>query len=792
MTDRRTFIQSLALGSVAAGLPGHGLHAAESAATAAPDASPTLTPPRMSSSHASMPDHLVRLASFDTPQGPVGVHEDFSRPDGDLWLRGAQGACRLSKRTEPVAGASGPSYFGLSLKQVAEAEADLLADRLLSRGEPDEAQVRDLAPPPASRINPADYYGRQPWTTFVGTRQCKDTMPVYPQGSTRTYHPEQTMPGLHANPQVSAREEGLLGGWLPAVHKIIPIHADSWYDLLVFADIRAEDEFIAQTWHRSLRIEHGRIAAASYGHSYPNYGSLMNDPDPAAFYHALHDFVGCWQALLADACPVTLPDPSWTDLSRFAFARELVVRPGGSYPKYGAVDRDYYGSEYDGFQDIFTSSLYANLEWGRFRQAAVVLDGYFTDFVNDQGMINMRGAETGQFGLTLSLLARYLRYTGDRSLLLKHQSKIEATANILLRLRAESLQLPDDAPGHGLIHGWNESDACLFPDPTLWWKPYYANSALAIRGLLDLAPLWPQLGGSAAQAAGWIEQAKALQATLHERLRANIRHDMTPPYVGPLPGAKLTFRQSLASETPSEQQWPHRAYSELLQADVLPADLAHLVIDCMRGHGATSMGVVANIGPVDPGSRDLLGFISYGYAQQLLRLNRIDEYVLFMYAHRYQVHTRGSWTAGEVSGITGGMPLFCIPAQLTSPLLLRWAFIFEDSAGECLYLARGLPRAWTASGRPLSIAHAPTRWGPCSLHLQWHQHSGQLSIQAEWPADVPPGTVRLSLRGPEGLQLSTVSVNGHSPEAGTLNDDELRLQPRAGKALVVAHFIHAV
>jgi hypothetical protein len=29
-------------------------------------------------------------------------------------------------------------------------------------------------------------------------------------------------------------------------------------------------------------------------------------------------------------------------------------------------------------------------------------------------MINMRGPETGQFGLTLSLLARYVRYTRDR------------------------------------------------------------------------------------------------------------------------------------------------------------------------------------------------------------------------------------------------------------------------------------------------------------------------------------------------------------------------------------------
>ena len=74
------------------------------------------------------------------------------------------------------------------------------------------------------------------------------------------------------------------------------------------------------------------------------------------------------------------------------------MRPGGVYPKYGAVDRDYYGSEYDGFQDIFTMSVYTNLEWGRFEPATAIIDNYLTDFTDAKGMINMRGPETAQFG----------------------------------------------------------------------------------------------------------------------------------------------------------------------------------------------------------------------------------------------------------------------------------------------------------------------------------------------------------------------------------------------------------
>ena len=154
-------------------------------------------------------------------------------------------------------------------------------------------------------------------------------------------------------------------------------------------------------------------------------------------------------------------------------------------------------------------------------------------------------------------------------------------------------------------------------------------------------------------AADWSKRSQTLRRRTVESIEKNIQRDKTPPYIGLFPGTTLTFRESLQTEKPSPQQWPHRAYAELLQADVLPANLANLVIDCMRAYGATTAGVVANVGGVHEDGREILGFISYGYAQMLLRLDRIEEFLLFLYSHRYHVHTRGSWTAGEVTGITG-------------------------------------------------------------------------------------------------------------------------------------------
>ena len=785
--DRRRFLQGLAASGAVAGMGGWSVGDARPAA-GTPPATPVAPPPRLPATALPIEGH-ARIAAFALEGAAWTVFEDLRTPDGTLTLLGPEGGCALGKRTEPCAtDGAVPPYLGLALKDVALADADLLAARLLERGEPDPEQVRLAAPPLASRLDPKDYAGRLPWTTFVGTVACADTMPVFPNGRTRTFHPEQDVAALRDDKLAARRREGLLGGWLPAVHKVFPLGEGRWYDVLVFADVDATDRFVVQTWHRTALVEHGRISETHYGHSYPAYPPTRQPPSAEAFYRALLRFHDAWQRHLADASELRTPDPSWADMARFAFARELVVRPGGSYPKYGAVDRDYYGNEYDGFQDTFTSSLYANLEWGRFEQAAIVLDGYFTDFVQPDGMINMRGAETGQFGLTLSLLARYLHYTGDAALLRRHRGKIEATARILLDLHDASLQLSRSSAGYGLIHGWNESDACLFPEPQVWWKPYYANSALAARGLQDIAAAWTAVDpDGAATAKLWQQRSRTLAAQVTRTLRANVRHDLKPPYVGPLPGAKLTFRQSLTQEKPSEQQWPHRAYAELLQADVLPDDLAHLVIDCMRGHGATSLGVVANVAPPSPEGRDILGFISYGYAQQLLRLDRIDEYLLFLYAHRYHAHTPGSWTAGEVSDLSGGMPLFCIPAQLTLPLLLRWAMVFDDSAGETLYLARGVPRRWMAGDLPMAMLRAPTRWGRVDLQLRPDGH-GAVEGEVRMPDRRVPAAVWLSLRAPEGKRLGDVRIDGVVVKER--RGEAVRLSGDAGKVVrISAEFV---
>jgi hypothetical protein len=561
----------------------------------------------------------------------------------------------------------------------------------------------------------------------------------------------------------------MMGGWMPVARKVIEVRdsPDAYIEMLIFGDVEAKDKFIVQTWHRTARIENGKVVKVVYGYSYPAYPPARQDPKPEEFYRALLVFANYWDKLLHDFCTTSLPDASLVDMAKHAFAKELMVRPGGVYPKYGAVDRDYYGSEYDGFQDTFTMAVYANLECGRFDMARDILDNYLSDFTDAKGMINMRGPETAQFGLTLSLIARYFNYTRDAALLLKHSGKIEATAAMLLAMHDDSLKLPQGAPGYGLIHGWSESDACLNPRPATWWQPYFANSAFAARGLKDIARTWTEVvkAPTAQVTAEWRHRSKVLEDRVAESMRANTLHDRTPPYIGPLPGSKQTFRESMQQERPSPQQWPHRPYAELVQADMLPADLANLTIDTMRAYGATTIGVVANVGG---GNRAILGFISYGYALELLRLDRVEEFLLFLYAHRFHDHTPGSWTAGEVAGINGGTATFCIPAQQTIPLLVRWMLVLEDSDAERLYLAKGVPREWVVSGKEIRIDRAPTRWGRVDFRMSAEPAGKRISATIALARVGAPEEVYVKLRVPTRTTVTNVTVNGRP---ATLNGE---------------------
>src|SRR6185437_6886425 len=302
--DRRTFLHSLGVTAAAA----ESLDAAIEAFEPEPQA-PTDT------------TGFTPIAEFEGWK----VLEDLRTRDGAIVFTGPAGKQRvLGKSAEASFPTAEPPYLGLKIADIGMAGKDLLADKLLEHGgDPDPEQVHAAAPPLGSpNRNGGQPGARLPWGNFVGTRECFDTMPVFPAGNTRTYHPSQYFPEL-TNNAAGTRFEGLLGGWMPAVRKVFPLGPDSHIELIVFGDVEAKDKFIVQTWHRSAKIENGKITKVVYGYSYPAYPPHRVDPKPEAFYRALLKFADYWDKQVADVTAISIPDERWTDMTKHAVVKEL-------------------------------------------------------------------------------------------------------------------------------------------------------------------------------------------------------------------------------------------------------------------------------------------------------------------------------------------------------------------------------------------------------------------------------------------------------------------------------------
>ena len=63
----------------------------------------------------------------------------------------------------------------------------------------------------------------------------------------------------------------------------------------------------------------------------------------------------------------------------------------------------------DGFQEIFTATMMASLEWGCYDYARGVLDNWLTYFIKDKGFVLYRGLEMAQHGRMLTNIAQCTR-----------------------------------------------------------------------------------------------------------------------------------------------------------------------------------------------------------------------------------------------------------------------------------------------------------------------------------------------------------------------------------------------
>jgi hypothetical protein len=228
----------------------------------------------------------------------------------------------------------------------------------------------------------------------------------------------------------------------------------------------------------------------------------------------------------------------------------------------------------------------------------------------------------------------------------------------------------------------------------------------------------------------------------------------------------------------------YRYWPESLSAGCLPAQFDRILLDYRAAHGGDLLATTRFSGHLDD-------WPFYHQAYGLLAQDRVANYLLGYYAHVAHHQTAGTFTAFEQVPIVGEGSRreaadYCVPSQLTAPILTCWMLAFEERDADVLWLCRASPRAWFR--QKLAMRGALTRWGRVDLEIQpssdLRRFTAKIAIPAEpRPEDVRP-TVKLRIRHPQRWRITECRVLGGLCDRIEADREQVVLRP-AEKSLTV-------
>ncbi|HET8935620.1 MAG TPA: hypothetical protein VFN67_19360, partial [Polyangiales bacterium] len=437
----------------------------------------------------------------------------------------------------------------------------------------------------------------------------------------------------------------------------------------------------------------------------------------------------------------------------------------GDDPKYGVFEKDYGGSQHDGFLDTFNVEATVMIDWGLHQRARRIVVNYLSKFVRDDGSLLYRGVEVGQLGRMLSVLAAYARASSDSQALLAFRGRIDAITRLLLDMRQKALSLPKENPAYGMLAGWSEADSCLEADPSRYIQPYLSNSTEAARGFRDLGELWISLAQETSnpELGQWglslVREAAALRADISHSVERSILQVRGKVMLPAIAGVREPFDVAVSKDVADPQFRSYRAYSEMLFSGILSADTTRLITDYRAAHHDQFLGMPGVYGPT---SYEVGSFLAYSYGYGLIQADRVRDALLAFYAGMAHQYTRGNWLAPETRRVLDNEESapYSVPAQLFVPLMARWLLVFEEIEAQRLWLAKATPRAWLEDGKVTRVSDAPTRWGRVSFRLLSRVKQGVIEASLQLPPQGLPVEAWLRLREPEARRMRAVTVNG--------------------------------
>jgi hypothetical protein len=596
-------------------------------------------------------------------------------------------------------------YLGHSLEEVMASGRDLLGEAALSKGEPRYEQVAAVLPPLHKRTY-SFVSGAASWGGVV-VDEAGNIYPRYP-GNDLLFAPATIDSALASAPP----KQQWTDGRRPLLNLEWEGRDGRSMKLLYFVEAGDPDRD-PLVWIRA-NVSGGGETKIKYLIASASRTYRVRETDDKTFDDAYRSTTAYWDDFLQKTASFNIPNQQLAAVAQGAMTA-MATTFAGDHPHYG--HSNYSLEANDNFPPNYIWSVEACCLTGRFDLARRYLEHLFRygcdyrgRFNYRQGDLEMRSSSAVEYSQILFLMNRYSAALKLHEWGKDYIAKMVGMGDELL----SNMVVTPQTDNRKLIR------MCAEADTNGREYVYINNNLWAVRGLHSLAQLLSLLADIRVSEF-YITKAETLLFNIQIILKSQAAKtqwgDIVPFRLGytatPL---TLSTADGLLTQLSKEERdayknitWVrdtnereqdltentyanYRYYPEMLSSMLLDSSQATALVAMREAQGGELLGMTRLWNRID-------NWPVVNYARYLLESDRIDKYLLLLYAHTLfhgipnrlcyfeQVTAEGSMVAPD-----------CVPSLLTTPIMLSWMFVYEPMNRRQIHLLRGVPKEWFAKG----------------------------------------------------------------------------------------------
>ena len=648
------------------------------------------------------------------------------------------------------------AYGVYTEKELLDSGRDVLSEELLKNGEPNFKEVEKILPPVtggAFDILCGAYSflsGRASWSGVMVDTQNGN---VYPQtvANDRITSPIFSPVMVDAKLNRNKPYQVLLGGKFPfliSVHKI----QDEVYEFLMFVEAGDADRDPI-VWIRTKKYNFASPSEFTLDYQIVARSRLTQarKMDKATFLDTLLDSLCYWEDFDSKTTQFALPEKLIEKVVGGTIMSTATTF-SGDHAHYGHF---VYGEE---VHDNFPPNYFWALEGCCLLGQTVWAKGIFNHLIRyvlnkngkffyRQGEEELSGASAAEYGCILFIVNRYKNLLGVEEWDKECWDKLIGMGNVIL----DNFVPCKEFNGKRLIL------MCAEADTNTRIHVYLNNNLWAIRGLENLISLL-DAHRKTAQTDKFkkvlLELSKNVSDLLSQYTVKGTRFGDLPPFrlgytatphtlssckdtFSPLTEEEFSkyFTASYSRSEGNEGQdllensyANYRYYPEMLSSMLLKKEQADAIVKMREEIGGEYLVMNRFLERLDE-------WTALHNARYLLETERIDKYLLLLYAHTChhghpelmcyyeQVEPGKKWRAHD-----------CVPSLLTTPIMVGWAFAYETVEDKKLSLLRAIPKEWF--NKPFSVKNLMYSNGSIDIQVDKNKIFLQFSSPLESDAEI--------------------------------------------------------